>query len=226
MSKYKQTNITGVINKNMVQVVEQESNSRIGRCINYFNETVLNYLYPIAENVWIAGGSVRAYLAAERITDYDLFFSTEEDRQKVLYFLQQDGGRVVFSNENVDKVRWKKKTLDVCKPLHASPEECISSFDFTVTCAGVYKTRFLHHPDFFIDLAGKRLAMNTYSFPLGSLYRFQKYVKKGYWMCSEEMLKFTSHLKQEDLSDFIVKPDFIEQTLVPSDSNNNFPGFD
>lgn len=178
---------------------------------------------------WVAGGAVRAYLAAERISDIDLFFTSEQERQKGLERINNiyNDAEQIFENENVTKIKADGRIFDFCKPIYDSAEECINSFDFTVSAAAVtIDEGFISHDDFFIDLAARRLAIISLSFPMSSLTRFQKYIKKGYWMCAEEMIKFTAALQGVDLSEFLIDPNLQQAVGQGSDSSSVFPGID
>lgn len=71
---------------------------------------------------FIAGGAVRAWYAIEPIKDIDLFFKSEEQRQKALnYLIGEKEAKLIFSNENVDKVSHKGKVFDFCKKYYDSP---------------------------------------------------------------------------------------------------------
>lgn len=204
--------------------VIQLNNERTNRCRIYFCEKILNDLQGF--NVCVAGGAIRSWFANERRSDIDLFFSDELEMTKALADIEILGGELTFENENVKKVSYNDFVLDFCKKYYGGAEECIKDFDFTVSMFSCDLRDFYCGEESFMDLASRRLAFNKIPFPQSSLYRFQKYIKKGYWMCSEEMVKFTSALQGVDITEFVVKEEFSPNENFGSDSSNVFPGMD
>lgn len=195
---------------------------RAARCTKYFNDLILNELSDF--NVCVAGGAVRSWFAMERQSDIDLFFDSEESRDKALKQISdKDDSEVVFENDNVTKVKWKRKVFDFCKSYYPDPESTIADFDFTVSMAAVSSDGLFVGKDFFMDLASKRLAFNNIPFPMSSLHRFQKYIKKGYWMCKDEMIKFTGALQKVDITTLDAEP---EDDPESNSGSNPFPGMD
>lgn len=199
------------------------NNTRTNRCREYFDELILKEL----ENykVWIAGGAIRSWFANERRSDIDLFFPDEKEREKALNHIKGLGSEVTYENENVTKIRHKKYIVDFCKQYFDSPVKSIENFDFTVAMFACNRKSFWCGEESFMDLASKRLAINEIPFPQSSLMRLQKYIKKGYWMCSEECVKFTAALQEVDLTTFTVQDQFIAD-FPESESGNRFPEMD
>lgn len=199
------------------------NNTRTNRCRSYFDELILKELSNY--EVWIAGGAIRSWFANERLSDVDLFFPDEIERNKALEHIKGLGSEVTFENENVTKIRHKKYIIDFCKKYFDSPVTSIENFDFTVAMFACNRESFWCGEESFMDLASKRLAINKIPFPQSSLMRLQKYIKKGYWMCSEEAVKFTAALQEVDLTTFTVQDQFIAD-FPESESGNRFPGMD
>lgn len=222
-------------------MIETVKNQRTDNCVKYFSELILDELATvISENpipgnlitvlaaksdVWVAGGSVRAWFASERIYDIDLFFSDEAIREVALKHLLANGGELVYQNGNVDKVKYNDRIFDFCKKYYDDAEKCIAEFDYTVSQAAVTVEDFVCDDRFFMDLASKRLAFNKITYSASTLYRFQKYARRGYWMCKGEMVKLIKALRMEE-TDF--SEENAEQTIEDhSDTNTNpFPGID
>jgi hypothetical protein len=195
---------------------------RTNRCKVHFNELILDDLSNF--KVWVAGGAVRSWYSNEKISDIDLFFPNESERQKCLNFITGLGGITVYSNKNVDKVKYKNKIFDFCKVYFSDPESTINSFDFTVTMASVDKSDSYFGDSFFIDLASKRLAINTLPMPVSTIMRLQKYIRRRYWICKEEMSKIVFAIQGIDLTQFINQNGQVE---IPQDSDSGmFAGMD
>lgn len=135
---------------------------------------------------WIAGGALRRFFARERqASDIDLFFPGEGERVVVQASLIAQGFSVSFENENVLRMTKERIAFDLVKKYFPDPEATIEAFDFTVACCAVTRARIVHHDDFFIDLAARRLRINALPFPVSTLYRLQKYIRNGYAMCPD-----------------------------------------
>ena len=224
-------------------MIDTIKNQRTDNCVKFFSELILDELataisekpisadkdYPTMivdkSDVWVAGGSIRAWFASERIYDIDLFFSHETIRDHCLKFILDKGGELIYGNGNVDKVKYNDRIFDFCKKYYNYAEHSISEFDYTISQAAVTVDKFVCDDRFFMDLASKRLAFNKITYSASTLYRFQKYIRKGYWMCKGEMVKLIQAL-QLDETDF--SEDNTEQLIENhSDSETNpFPGID
>jgi hypothetical protein len=201
------------------------NNQRTNKCKDYFSKLILKDLENF--KVWVAGGAIRTWYANEKISDIDLFFPDESERQKCLNFITGMGGEIIFSNTNVDKVKYNNKVFDFCKHYRETPDKTIEDFDFTVTMAAVTLLDSYFGDDFFMDLASKRLAINSLPFPINTLMRLQKYHRRGYWICKEEMTKIINEVSNLNISSLLGQPDgtSIDLTGLGSDSTP-FAGMD
>jgi hypothetical protein len=181
-------------------------------CVKYFNRLILDELKPICIT-WVAGGSVRDYFSIGKLTsDIDLYFPDAESFEACRKYLMEAETRIVketvdekdiekhipktkavryFENDNVIMVKYNGRKFDLIKKHFPSPELTISEFDFTVSCAAVDSGKVFTHETFFIDLAKRQLMINKLPFPLSTMWRMQKYIQKGFYMCSGEMLKLS-----------------------------------
>jgi hypothetical protein len=185
---------------------------QLDNCVKYFNKIILNELKDHCI-VWVAGGAVRDYFSIGKLTtDIDLYFPDVDNFEKAKKYLmeqktvkvtkEEDGKTIIesypkplakkyFENDNVIMVTYKGRKFDLIKKYFPSPELTISEFDFTVSCAAVDLGKVYTHETFFIDLAKRQLMINKLPFPLSTMWRMQKYIQKGFYMCSGEMLKLS-----------------------------------
>lgn len=222
---------------------------QFSNCIDFFNKMILTELTPVCK-CWIAGGCVRDYFSIGRISsDIDFYFPTDEEFEKCKQYLlhqdfveveeAQDDGSVqkvkkekplatfLFENENVIKLKYKGRKVDIIKKLFSSPQETIDAFDFTVCCAAVDGVKIYHHETFFIDLAKRQLMINQLPFPLSTLSRLQRYVQKGYYMCNGEMLKLSQAIGALQTNTEEGLNAAIEEDILSADSNSRrFKTFD
>lgn len=192
---------------------------QLDNCVKYFNRLILDELKGICMT-WVAGGCVRDYFSIGKLTsDIDLFFTCEEDYLKcknylclgatrkvqrtepathpdaddkiIIETIDKSLAKVTFENDNVTKVIYNGRHFDLVKKYFPAPTESMMAFDFTVCCAAVDNGRVYMHETFFIDLAKRQLMINQLPFPLSTMWRMQKYIKKGFCICSAEMLKLS-----------------------------------
>ncbi len=192
---------------------------QIDNCVKYFNKIILNELSEICIS-WVGGGCVRDYFSIGKLTsDIDIFFPDEKsfaeckdyllnqatrkikkveasdnpeaDDKITIEIVDKPLAKTLFENDNVLKVIYKGRHFDLVKKYFASPELTIAEFDFTVSCAAVDHRKVYTHDTFFIDLAKRQLMINKLPYPLSTMWRLQKYIQKGFYMCSGEMLKLS-----------------------------------
>lgn len=193
--------------------------SSIDRCVNYF----LNRIEISVDDLdcYIAGGCMRSYFAKEPINDIDLFFKDRKNAVKCLIRLRKVGYRLIFSNKNAvklvkyEKDKKSKSFIDIVKRYYNSAEETILDFDFSV-CKIAYDTKtkqFYHSKNSFVDICTKKLAIPdiNYGNPIGSLKRFQKYIKNGYYACNGTILTIAKSINSIDMN----SPEFNEIEFYP-----------
>jgi hypothetical protein len=148
----------------------------------------------------IAGGFIRAYYAGEKPADLDLYFRDDEQFNLMHSDLVSDDWDVVFESSRAITFRKDKKTIQLIRFCFGPPEEIIKGFDFTVCSAAFildkdsdsYKGTLYIHDNFFEDLAGRVLVYNPNApSPLSSFKRAIKYVKRGYHICDENIIRIS-----------------------------------
>lgn len=192
-------------------MIAQHSN-----CINYFNKKILNELNDVC-TTWIAGGALRDYFSYGYIkSDIDLYFPNEKEMNKCLkYFTEVNAdidetftvntnskrGKIIYENENVVSITYRNMQLDIVKRYFKTPENAIKEFDFTVSCAAVDREKVYFHETFFIDLAKKALVINKLPHPISTLWRMQKYIKKGFTICKGGLLEIVEAIQKLERDD-------------------------
>lgn len=158
--------------------------------IERYNKIILDELRDAGIRCWIAGGAIRDYFMAVKITsDYDLFFPNELEFEKAKVFFKTKEAEIKWESDNGMKVSYKKRTYDLVKKFFESPEKTIEAFDFTVSMFAVDSTKVYHGETSFIDLAKRQLMINKITYPASTMSRAFRYYKKGFSMCQGEMKK-------------------------------------
>lgn len=195
-------------------------------CVTYFNNVILKELSDQGIICWIAGGVVRDYfLGIPLRTDYDIFFKSEEDFNKVDDYFKKKKAKLVFTSDNSVKINYNGKSFDLVKRYFADPNETIHAFDFTVSMFAVDNNKVYHGETSFIDLAKKQLMINKITYPASTLRRSFRYYEKGFRMCKGEMRKLALSLntvKEENPNQEQTE----SQTGLYEDSDNFWGGID
>lgn len=161
---------------------------------------------PILSGAIVAGGFIRAHYAGERPNDMDLYFRSERDFEDALSHLKESNEwEVVAETDRAVTLRNDGKIIQLIRFTYGEPEELISEFDFTICAAALEIMDDIEtppegveylHDRFFEDLAGRVLTYTGSRMPLASLKRVIKYVKRGYHICDENIIKIAESIAQ------------------------------
>lgn len=174
---------------------------------------------------WIAGGAVRSDLYNEFISDYDVYFSSNDQFVEVYNKLVMEGAAIVYRTENAITMHYRVRTqhthseLDfiwccdsseyyviqlVILDYYKSPQDVIDSFDFTVCQLITDGNQVLVNDNTFDDIDNKLLRINETMDPekqKGMIPRIFKYVTYGFYIPEIEFDKIlaNSNVKWEGL---------------------------
>ena len=173
----------------------------IQKCVKYFRELILDEL-PV--NCWVAGGALRDYFIegnCDTSKDIDVFFQNEDDFKKASLYLNKITGSD-FSNGDVTNFTINQRKIQLIG-LHnfKNPKETIDSFDFTICCAAVDKQTVYFSEKFLDDIKKKELIIQKLPYPIGTLKRLQRYVKKGFTMSESNLCKLALAISEIDTDD-------------------------
>jgi hypothetical protein len=138
---------------------------------------------------FVAGGAVTSAFSSARVNDFDLFFPTTQQLHDAI-------SRLTLDDKSIDtdaalSVILGGHRVQLVKVLTRTPAEVISSFDFTV-CQAAFDLDdgFIFGEDFFRHLAQRRLVFNINAqYPICSLYRARKFIKRGFSLSGIEAIK-------------------------------------
>jgi len=160
----------------------------------------------------IVGGAIRSVFTGDKINDYDIFFKSEEDLQTVYHYLsglKKEYKDMSMTSNAYSFFRKKNKTrIQLIRVfIFKDVNDIFGKFDFTV-CMGAYDvshSEFIFGERFFRDNSSKRLVINLETeYPLNTMLRIRKYLKKGYRITGMEMVKLglaVNNLKIENHAD-------------------------
>lgn len=146
---------------------------------------VLDLCKQHAGRLFVAGGFIRSVIATEEVNDIDLF-ATSKDLAKV-FAEELAKGEKMHETENAYTVKVGRMPVQfIHRWVFDNVQDLVKSFDFTIAGATFWydaKWQTHCHPDFYADLAAKRL---IYTKPIrnedagGSMLRVLKFYQKGY----------------------------------------------
>lgn len=141
-------------------------------------------------NAILAGGSLRPLFdKKDKVMDYDLFFTSQDDLDSALVYLEQEGfhcifrcpGGLLFTYLVPDEEGGALKIQIIRRRLYSGMEDLINSFDITACmaatdCIGtvVFNRMFPR------DVRSKTVRLNVVTYPTATLNRIRKYERKGY----------------------------------------------
>lgn len=154
-------------------------------------------------DLFIAGGCLRASIAREPLSDFDIFAANLDLAMRSANAMSEKlGGESLAPIASTQFAHTIKARGSVVQFIHRwaydSAEQLIGSFDFTVACAALWweddKWRSACADDFYPDLAAKRLRYTGAGDPGGSVLRLLKFTKRGYGIAPEDVGTLLSRL--------------------------------
>lgn len=141
------------------------------------------------EGLVVAGGYIRSVIANEEINDIDVFVSSEaKAKEYVMKLMESYPSSTRYDSKNACSIKKDGSFVQfIHRWVYSTPQEVVDSFDFTIAKAAIWfkdgKVQSTCHPNFYSDLAAKRL---VYTSPIrnedagGSMLRVLKFYQRGY----------------------------------------------
>lgn len=180
---------------------------QVANCVQYFTHWFFKHI-PEDLPCWIAGGAVRDYFATGKMTesDVDFFLPDRKSMARLVIVLRN---KFKFKHYLITKNAIKgygmlgkdKVDIDIVKVVFEDKFKTIDQFDFTVCCFAVDRKECVYHPSAPFDLLRKRLVINALPFPVSTLQRMQKYLKRDYWICNGGMVEIAKAMSKIDWQD-------------------------
>lgn len=169
---------------------------QLENAVSRYGKIILIELKEAGIKTWIAGGALRDYFMAVKITtDYDLFFPNEIEYEKSKTYFNEKGAEIKWESDNGMKVKYNGKTYDLVKKFFESPQATIEAFDFTVSMFAVDFEKVYFGETTFMDLAKRQLMINKITYPASTMSRAFRYYKKGFTMCQGEMKRMVEAIQ-------------------------------
>lgn len=182
----------------------------------YHKQAILNYFekVDVPEGVYLSGGALTSMFSGQPVHDLDVYFRSSEALSQFLenneLFIQSATDKALTCT--IRTAQYSSVTIQcIYFDYFEKAEDIFESFDFTVNMAAFdFDTEtFVFHDEFFKDLAMKKLVFNPKTcFPIVSMMRTQKYIKRGYTISNKDFRKIILEVNKLDLS---TKENFIKQ---------------
>lgn len=161
----------------------------------YIGDNLVTMWQTQGVNFSVAGGACTSVFSGMPINDADVFFVTTDDFTLASRLLGSGYGyQLKFQTDVADSYQNEVTghKLQLIQKIFGEPVDIIRQFDFTV-CQCAWSGRhekFVMVDQFLQHLAERHLAFNIEAkYPIASLYRAMKYVKKGYQFTGIEAIK-------------------------------------
>ncbi len=129
---------------------------------------------------WFAGGCIRSAIDGDKINDFDLFSPRAVEIKEIL----MKKNHCSFTDERVSNFWINNNKIQVVTRFAPSDVEVLfRTFDFSIVMAACDGKNLICDDRFLLDVAQKRLVIVNLTFPLNTLQRTYKYVKRGYNIC-------------------------------------------
>jgi len=186
----------------------------------------------IKDDIVVAGGCIVSMLLEESINDFDIFLTERSSRDRLLeYYLKlcnREGVdlnkvpyiRVVVLEDKLfypaiftrNAITLTERIQIVIKPMdtYMSPSQIVEKFDFLHTQNyWTYASGIVTKKEALECILTKKLIYTGSDYPVSSLIRVAKYLKKGWRISPSQMFKIAFQVSELDLSDSEVFADQI-----------------
>ena len=150
---------------------------------------------------WLASGAIRDFFLGVAPKDLDLFFPDVASRDVAKDLLLELGATKVKDTPRGEQFKYKEVRYDLMcwdgngdpACFAKKPEDTVKWFDYTVEMASLDSNGKFHYDSrFYNDALNKKLVRNSIQdlYPRQNNLRLLRYVKKGYTIDQENLIKF------------------------------------
>lgn len=154
----------------------------------------------IKEKAFITGGCIPSMLLDEYVNDFDIYFSDQKSANKVLKYYEsvdtsaQEKFKVKLITENAINLSDK---IQLIIKFTGSPIEVIDNFDWQhIKSYFVYPDVMIFTNDVYKLIVEKELIYTGSAYPVSSMMRLKKYIKKGWTVSNATMLHIALDIAQ------------------------------
>lgn len=173
------------------------------------------------KNAYVAGGAISTLITNESFNDLDVYFNSYDDLSSFCDHYNEINDFVKMITENAISFDGK---VQVIKKYWGDPVNMFHTFDFQHLHGYYdYDSDYLMVPDYVYRLiANKELIYTGSEFPVNSLLRIRKYLKRGWNIHSHSMLKIVfdiikAYIKKHNFYEWDVSDDVKEELGLPKE---------
>jgi len=163
------------------------------------------YIHKV--DVWfVAGGALTSVFLNTTVIDLDIFFIHEDHYNEFKRAHNHSFNRknLICQTDCADSYNINGIRVQLIKRIYGKPCEVIGRFDYTICMAAylpmsgeiILGNNFLYH------LSGKELHYHIGEYPLASLWRAKKYLKKGFNFPAVEIIKLALTINNLNIKDY------------------------
>lgn len=182
--------------------------NRVVNGLRTYDYDLYHLLQKYDDYIAVAGGSLRSIISKSPINDIDLYITDQDVIVDIVEYLKETY-QVVANTDNAITLKHvsKDKIIQIIKKVLLDPTDPTSlfdEFDFTITCALLYKNTLYLSETYLEDLASRSLVIyNTnLKFPIATLIRTQKYQRYGFKASSLLFVNLSLQIHALDISTY------------------------
>lgn len=157
-------------------------------CVRRLPKPVVALFKAHPTDVFLAGGYVRSRISGEHVNDIDLFVRDAANARRFAREIAGGDENRLHVTPNAITIKRISPTVQfIHRWTFDTPADALASFDFTIAAAAIWwdgaSWQSLCDPDYYADLAGKRLVYRRPSRNEdagGSMLRVLKFYQRGY----------------------------------------------
>lgn len=158
----------------------------------------------------LAGGAIVSIIKQDFINDHDLYLKDKSLLNDFLFeFTNKFNVESVYSSTSANTYRFKNQKFQIVileEAINKTAREIINTFDFSV-CQGAYDFEydgFVFGDKFLDDINTRKMHYNIDSkYPISSLFRYRKYINKGFHFSTVEILKIVYSIQQLKINTYL-----------------------
>jgi hypothetical protein len=155
----------------------------------------------LSENTFITGGCIPSMMMNEFVNDFDVYFEKQEDVNKVKkYYKSQiiDKTKKFHVKLITDNAINLSDKIQLITRFTGMPEEVTKNFDWAhIKSYYKYPDKLVIIPDTYRLIVEKELIYTGSKYPLSSLLRLKKYIKKGWNVSTKTMVHIVLDILKE-----------------------------
>lgn len=164
------------------------------KMIENFCESITDesIVFLIKNHSFIAGGCIPSMLSDEWINDFDIYLDTEEHVKQIQTYFEHikdkklDKFSVSLITEN--SINFKDK-IQIITKFYGTPEEVVSKFDWAhIKSYYKYPDTLVINDNVYKLIVEKELIYTGSDYPMSSIMRLKKYIKKGWTVSNTTIL--------------------------------------